>query len=64
MDNSIADKIDALISRLEQKRANYYPADWDADPLYEVIGELRKIVAESGGKRAAPSLRQVGISGK
>lgn len=54
MDHSTAGKIDALIARLEQKRANYYPADWDADPLYEVICELRKIASKSRATAPLP----------
>lgn len=64
MDNLVVGKINALISRLERMRANYYPADWDADPLYEVICELRKIAAEAPDKNAKPSLRRVGTAGK
>lgn len=64
MNNSIAGKIDALVSRLEQKRANYYPADWDADPLYEVISELRKIIREAQGQKAALPLRQAKGTGQ
>lgn len=62
MDNSMVGKISTLISRLEKKRAHYYPADWDTDPLYEVVCELRKIIAESE-ENPAPALRQIGASG-
>ncbi|MFY9541659.1 MAG: hypothetical protein WAR23_03700 [Dethiobacteria bacterium] len=60
MGNSLVDKIDTLISRLENMRANIYPDDWDADPLYNVIKELRRITAEEKEKQHdAPPLRQV-----
>ncbi|NLA10694.1 MAG: hypothetical protein GX883_01030, partial [Firmicutes bacterium] len=62
MDNLTVSKIKALISTLEKKRANYYPAGWDADPLYEVIAELRQIVAGMHGE-AAPALRRVETAG-
>lgn len=65
MENSMIEKITALISRLESMRANFYPADWDADPLYDVIRELRQITAEAKvNKHEAPPLRQVGTAGK
>ncbi len=65
MENSVVEKISALISRLEGMRANFYPADWDADPLYDVVGELRRIIAEVKEKQFdAPPLRQVGTAGK
>lgn len=64
MDNLTVSKIKALISRLEKKRANHYPAGWDADPLYEVIAELRQIVAELPTEAAAPALRRVETAGK
>jgi|LSQX01.2.fsa_nt_gb hypothetical protein len=65
MENSLVEKITALISRLESMRANFYPADWDADPLYDVIRELRQITAEVKEKHyEAPPLRQVGTAGK
>jgi|GEM_PF-765949 hypothetical protein len=64
MENPITGKLSTLISRLEKKRANFYPADWDADPLYEVICELRKIIKEAHGQKAAPPLRRVGESGQ
>lgn len=64
MENTIAGKIGVLINRLEKKRANYYPADWDADPLYEVICDLRQIVTEGQNKEAAPPLRRVGGAGQ
>lgn len=59
MENSVVEKIGALISRLESMRANLYPADWNADPLYDVIRELCRIVAEEEKQFEAPSLRQV-----
>ncbi len=59
MKNSVVEKIGALISRLESMRANFYPADWDADPLYDVIQELRRIAAEEEKQFEEPPLRQV-----
>lgn len=63
MEKSVVEKIAALISRLETMRANFYPADWDADPLYDVIQELRRIAAEEKEQYAKPPLRQVGTAG-
>ena len=64
MEKSVVEKIAALISRLETMRANFYPADWDADPLYDVIQELRRITAEEKKEQyAKPPLRQVGTAG-
>lgn len=51
MGNSLVEKIDTLISQLESMRANIYPDDWDADPLYDVIRELRRITAEEKEKQ-------------
>ncbi len=64
MDNLVVGKINALISRLERMRANYYPADWDADPLYDIICELREIAAETPGKSEASSSQQVETANK
>lgn len=65
MENSVVGKITALISRLESMRANFYPADWDADPLYDIIQELRQISLEANeNEYEAPPLRQVGTAGK
>ncbi|NMD43076.1 MAG: hypothetical protein GYA86_07190 [Firmicutes bacterium] len=64
MNNSTVSKIKALISKLEKKRANYYPAGWDADPLYEVIADLRQIMAELRVEKVAPALRRVEAAGK
>jgi len=47
MDNSFALRISDLISRLENIRSNLYPDDWDSDPLYNVIRELRQIAADA-----------------
>ena len=65
MDNSMVEKINALISRLEGRRANLYPAGWDADPLHGVIAELRRIADEEKEKyHEGPPLRQVRAAGK
>lgn len=65
MDNSVVEKINALISRLESMRANFYPAGWDSDPLYGVILELHRIAAEEKEKLfEAPPLRQLKTAAK
>ncbi len=53
MDNSFALRISDLISRLESIRSNLYPVDWDSDPLYQIIRELRQIAAEAESTRQA-----------
>ena len=65
MDNTVIEKIKALVSRLESQRANLYPAGWNADPLHDVIAELRRIADEEKEKYSeGPSLRQVRAAGK
>ncbi len=56
MDNSYAQKISDLILKLESIRSNLYPVDWDSDPFYQVIRELRQIAveAESAGGKDRP----------
>ncbi|NMA92237.1 MAG: hypothetical protein GX973_03860 [Firmicutes bacterium] len=48
MESIVALRITALITKVEGIRSNLYPADWDADPLYLILQELRKIAAAAG----------------
>jgi hypothetical protein len=51
MNKQLAPKISALIFKLEGIRSNLYPKDWDADPLYQVVRELRQLEEEAGEGR-------------
>ena len=47
---SIAARIQEIIDRIRRLRASLYPADWTADPLYEVEKELQLLVSRASAE--------------
>jgi len=37
-------RIEALLANVKKYRANLYPADWTADPLYRIEQELASLL--------------------
>jgi len=42
----IIPRLETLLARVRRIRANLYPADWTADPLYMVERELEDLLEE------------------
>jgi len=39
-------RLEALLARVQRIREGCYPADWDADPLYEVEQEVVSLLQD------------------
>ena len=44
MEPDVKARIEAILARVREIRANLYPADWDADPLYKIEQELASLL--------------------
>ena len=39
-------RIEAILANVKKYRANLYPADWTADPLYRIEQELASLLGD------------------
>ncbi|MFY9393231.1 MAG: hypothetical protein WAP36_00865 [Halanaerobiales bacterium] len=39
-------RLEAILARIREIRANLYPADWTADPLYHIEQELESLLSD------------------
>ena len=53
MEPDVKARLEALLARVREIRANLYPPGWDADPLYHVEKELELLLQEMREKRPA-----------
>ncbi len=52
MEPNVKARIEALLARVREIRANLYPAGWTADPLYPIEQELQSLLSDLKNVRA------------
>ena len=52
MEPNVKARVEAILARVREIRANLYPVGWTADPLYNIEQELQSLLSDLKNSRA------------